>query len=60
MLYRIAWKDPGTGKIEHGIALFEKDQAQQIANELNRRWANTEFLHWIEAVSDDKEPIDTP
>ena len=60
MLYRIAWKALATGATGFGTALFEKAQAQQIADELNDYDKDYDILHWIEAVPDDKDPIDTP
>jgi hypothetical protein len=46
-MFRIVWTSLVTGEKGHGEAIFTEEQAQDIANRLNERWAS-EIHHGIE------------
>ena len=50
-VYRIKWTAIRTGKTGHGSGLFTKEQAEQIAKELNKDNAGW-TTHTVERVRD--------
>jgi hypothetical protein len=46
-MFRITWKSLLTGQTGHGEAIFTEEQALDVANLLNERWAS-EIHHSIE------------
>lgn len=46
MKYRICWTAIVTGYTQKGEAVLDKDEAEQIVDDLNREWPN--LLHWAE------------
>lgn len=50
--WRIAWRSNVTGAQGHGTALFNKDTARSIADELNKQDKDIGLVHWAEIAPD--------
>lgn len=46
-MYRLAWRNKFTNKTDYGIALFDKEQAEQIAA-LFTNEKNSTCIYWTE------------
>jgi hypothetical protein len=56
-LYRIHWKATRTGVTGHGTGAFTKDEAVDIAANLNRSESGQWCEHWIEPVTTEAESV---
>lgn len=46
-MYQIHWKSRLTGKTGHGEALYNKEQAEAIVQEMNKKYAGA-IHHWYQ------------
>lgn len=53
-MYNIHWKSIITGATGHGTGEFTKQEAQQIADELNIKYEGA-LTHWVESTTHEQE-----
>ncbi len=55
-MYRIAWRSRRTGASGAGTGLFTLEEAQAIADKLNKQDADIQLDHWAEFVVNQATP----